>query len=191
MRLLDVGCGNNAPYYAKTNFPNIHYTGIDIGDYNQTLPNLADNYVVTTPELFHTTIENMADNFNAVISCHNLEHVNDREKTLLAMINSLKTGGYLYLAFPTEKSVNFPSRENTLNYFDDPTHTGFPPDFKKTILFLKNNGMKIVFSSKSYKPLLRFLKGFLQESKSRKMKVKIDGTWEYYGFEAVIWARKG
>jgi SAM-dependent methyltransferase len=192
-RLLDVGCGNNSPYAIKTSYPDIDYTGIDIGDYNQTKPNLADHYIVTTPEKFADTIASMANTFDTVISAHNLEHCNDREKTLEAMLQALKPGGYLYLSFPTENSVNFLSRAShlsTLNYYDDPTHKGVPPDYNKTIETIKKNDFEIMFSSKSYKPFWWHLIGFLQERKSKVENKVNQHIWAYWGFETIIWARK-
>jgi len=105
-KLLDVGCGNNSPYLIKTKYPNIVYYGIDVDDYHQTKPNLADSYIVVKPEDFAETIEKLQENFDTVISSHNLEHCNDRDKTLDAIIKKLKSGGYLFLSFPTEKSEN-------------------------------------------------------------------------------------
>jgi ubiquinone/menaquinone biosynthesis C-methylase UbiE len=189
--LLDVGCGNNSSYDIKTICPDVFYVGIDIGDYNQTKPNLADQYVITTPEEFAKTISNMASTFDTVVSSHNLEHCNDREKTLDAMIKVLKSGGYLYLAFPTEKSVNFPGpRNGTLNYYDDPTHKNTPPNYDKTIKKLLENNMQIIFASKSYKPFFMYIIGFLLEWKSKKEKQIKYWTWAYWGFETVIWAKK-
>jgi len=188
--LLDVGCGNNSPYFIKTNWPDIHYTGIDIGDYNQQKPNLADEYIISSPENFANTIANMKSKYDAVISAHNLEHCNDREATLEAMIKVLKTGGYLYLAFPTEESVNFPSRKGTLNYYDDPTHKDTPPNYDEVLALLKANAMDIIFASKSYKPFFYFLAGALLEWKSSKKKEVKYWNWLYWGFETIIWARK-
>jgi 2-polyprenyl-3-methyl-5-hydroxy-6-metoxy-1,4-benzoquinol methylase len=109
-KLLDVDCGNNSIYDIKIKHPNIIYTGIDVCDYNQIKPNLADEYIVVKPEDFTDAIGNMAGKFDTVISAHNLEHCNDRDKTLNAMIKVLKPGGYMFLSFPTEDSVNFPAR---------------------------------------------------------------------------------
>jgi SAM-dependent methyltransferase len=189
--LLDVGCGNNSPYYIKTKYPNIIYTGIDVGDYNQTKPNFADNYIVVKPENFAGAIANMPKLFDTVISSHNLEHCNDRDKTLDAMIKVLKPGGYLFLSFPTEESVNFPGpRKGTLNYYDDSTHKDKPPEYEKIISKLKINDMEIVFASKSYKPFFLYLIGFFLEWKSKKDKEVKIWTWAYWGFETIIWAKK-
>ncbi|MDR1839722.1 MAG: class I SAM-dependent methyltransferase [Treponema sp.] len=191
-KLLDVGCGNNSPYNIKTKYPNIAYTGIDVGDYNQTQPNLADNYIVVKPEEFAEAIANLPELFDTVISSHNLEHCNDRKKTLDSMIKVLKPEGYLFLSFPTEESVNFPGpRRGTLNYYDDPTHQETPPEYEKIISTLKENNMQILFSNKSCKPFLWHLIGYFMEWKSKKNKVVIwPFTWSYWGFETIIWAMK-
>jgi SAM-dependent methyltransferase len=190
-KLLDVGCGNNSSYFIKSKYPNINYTGIDVSNYNQTKPNMADNYMIVEPNEFAEAIANIPESFDTVISSHNLEHCNDRNKTLDAIIKVLKKGGYLYLSFPTEKSVNFPGfRNGCLNYYDDKTHKDAPPDFDKVITILKNNNIEIIFSSRSYKPIFMFLIGALNERRSKKDKETKIGTWAYWGFEAIIWAKK-
>jgi ubiquinone/menaquinone biosynthesis C-methylase UbiE len=102
--LLDVGCGNNSPYDIKKEYPDIIYTGIDVGDYNQTKLNIVDNYIIVKPEYFSRAIENIPELFDTVISSHNLEHCNNRDKTLDAMIKVLKLGGYLYCHFQQKKA---------------------------------------------------------------------------------------
>ena len=188
--ILDVGCGNDSPYWTKQILPNCFYTGIDIADYGQAKPNLSDNYIVTTPEKFASDIATNKNCFDAVISAHNLEHCDDREKTLQAIMGSLKKNGLLYLAFPSESSVNYPSRGGCLCYYDDPTHKGMPPDFDSIIEVLHQNGFEIIFLSKCYKPLFLWIVGLLLEPYSRLKKYNSKGTWAYYGFEAIIWARK-
>jgi SAM-dependent methyltransferase len=188
--LLDVGCGNNSPFIIKSILPDIFYTGIDIQSYNQTKPNLADRYIMVNPELFAETIASMENCFDIVISSHNLEHCDKRWETLDAMIKSLKSGGFLYIAFPCGNSITFPSRALCLNYFDDTTHKENPPEYNFVIERLKRNNMDILFSSKSYKPIIMYLIGFFFESLSKKQKRTSYGTWQYWGFETIIWAKK-
>ena len=189
-KLLDVGCGDYSAYDTKMICPNIFYTGIDIVDYNQQMPNMADEYIITTPEKFAETIANSDKKYDTVISSHNLEHCNDREKTLEAMIKVLKPSGYLYLSFPCEGSIYFPARKGTLNYYDDSTHKGNPPDFIRIIQILIKNNMEIIFSSKSYKPFFTHKLGFLFELKSKQDREVKHWAWAYWGFEAIIWAKK-
>lgn len=189
-KLFDVGCGNNSPYFVKKILPKCHYTGIDIGDYNQIKPNLADKYIVTTPSDFANEIRRLENTFDAVISTHNLEHCNDRNETLKAMLFALKKDGELFISFPSEGSVNFPSRQGTLNYFDDETHKHTPPIFQSIVDMLDENNFQIIYSIKSYRPFLLRTLGFLFEPISKVRKKVLIGTWEYYGFESIIRAKK-
>lgn len=189
--VLDVGCGNNSPSHIKSIIPCCNYTGIDVSDYNQTKPNVADNYILVSPAEFADKIAAMEGQFDVVISAHNLEHCNQREATLSAMLKALRPQGRLYLAFPSEKSVDFPSRGGTLNYYDDKTHLSTPPLFYKQIIeTLKCNGMKILYSTPTHRPLIPRLIGFIKEPFSRRNNKTDYFTWCYYGFQTVIWAEK-
>lgn len=188
--ILDVGCGNNSPYLTKKILPQCHYVGLDISDHNQTSINKSDIYVVTTPENFNQEIFKFEEEFDAVVSAHNLEHCNNREETLLAMMRSLKIGGKLYLSFPSPESLEMPSRKGTLNYLDDSTHIGYPPDYYDILEKLTKNNFQIIFSKKNYRPKIMGLIGRILEPLSIiKNKVMI-GTWEYHGFESITIAKK-
>ena len=189
-RVLDVGCGNDSPRLFKSAVPDGHYTGIDVSDYRQTGPVLADEYIITSPEKFSETIKNLPAQFDAVISSHNLEHCYDREATVEAMVHVLKPGGYLYLSFPSAASVNFPRRQGTLNYFEDETHIGLPPEVDKIVAALEQNGAHVVFRTERYRPFLMATVGLLHEPYSRYTSKVALGTWEYFGFEAIIWVKK-
>jgi len=188
--LMDVGCGNNSPYRTKLIRPDCHYTGIDIGDYNQTQPNAADRYVLTTPENFASEIGQFSKQFDAVISAHNLEHCDHRQATLEAMLQAIKPGGKIYLAFPCQASTAFPKRKGTLNYYDDPTHQLMPPDFDEVMATLRERGFSFIYTSRRYRPLPFRILGLLLEPLSWFQKKVFKGTWEYYGFESIIWARR-
>lgn len=188
--ILDVGCGNDASYNIKTCYPSLKYTGIDIGNYNQTKPMLADEFILTSPEEFSKSISSFHNHFDAVISSHNLEHCNHREETLIAMANAVKPGGLIYLSFPCEASIGFPSRSRTLNYFDDPTHKGLPPNFDLVIQTLIEKGFNIQFSTRRYRPCFLSILGFIQEPFAYIGNNILQGTWALYGFESIIWAKK-
>ena len=183
--VLDVGCGNNSPYQIKRILPDSVYTGIDIGDYNQTKPNKADHYILTSPEKFASEIGKFNECFDAVISAHNLEHCNDRYATFEAMLRATRVGGQMYISFPSQRSAAFPHRAGTLNYFDDPTHRDEPPDLDHLLAMSAENGFEVVFASRSYRPILARLLGLVSEPISRFRKKVLRGTWAYYGFESV------
>lgn len=167
--------------------------GIDVRDYNQTkeTKEYADEYFLVKSELFAEKIEEYKEAFDVVISSHNLEHCDEPEKVLLAMIRALKKGGKLYLAFPSEESQYFleGGRKGYLNFYDDSSHQNVP-NWKKINAILKKEGMKIVFRTKNNRPFLMSMIGELNEEKSKELKTVLLGTWEYYGFESILWCKK-
>lgn len=186
--VLDVGCGNNSVSAVKRNCPNCYYIGIDVGDYNldEESKSLMDEYHVVSAEDFAEEIGKYKESVDVVISSHNIEHCNEPQKVLENMILSLKNEGNIYLAFPSEKSVNFPSRKGALNFYDDKTHSWCPKwdDIMKT---LKKNNIQITYACKNNRPLLLKIVGRMNEGKSKKENRILKRTWEYYGFESIIW----
>lgn len=189
-RILDVGCGNDSPKITKDILPKCYYVGLDIADYNQDHKNLADEYIITNASDFCEKIKAFDGEFDAVISAHNLEHCDDRDGVLKNMLSALRPGGLLYLAFPSLDSLRFPSREGTLNYFDDKTHKSLPPDFGKTITTISSMGFDIVYAASRYQPANRWLIGLYHEATSvRNNKVDTE-TQAFWGLECIIWAKK-
>ena len=188
--ILDVGCGNNSPFLTKKILPGCNYFGLDIGDYNQTKPLLADTYIVTTPQNFSYEISKFSESFDAIISSHNLEHCDDRKMTLDAMLNALKNGGKLFLSFPCEQSISFPKRGGTLNYYDDLTHKFSPPSFNEALISIRQKGFEVEYAERNYSPKILWLVGLVLEPLSRLRNKNMPGTWEYYGFESIIIAKK-
>ena len=191
-KILDVGCGNNSAYKIKRFLPDSYYVGIDIGDYNnKNDANIyADEYILTDPSKFVDSINLLSYKFDAIISSHNLEHCNDRYGTLNAIIDKLNNSGKLYLSFPSEKTINFPKRKGTLNYFDDLTHKDLPPDYNLILEIIKGKSLNILFSTPSYRPFLLSCIGYFTNLISKYTKKIHIGMWEWWGFESIIIAQK-
>lgn len=191
--VLDVGCGNDSAQRLKRTRPDIHYVGLDVGDYHQseTSKGLMDEYVVVPPSDFAAAIAGMPGRFDAVVSSHNIEHCDDPPAVVDAMTKALKPDGRLYMAFPSAKSVTFPSRRGTLNYYDDPTHRAVP-DFSKIVAALQAAGLEIERKHAQYRPLPLYLAGALYEpvSARRRSIDSLGASWSYWGFESIIWARR-
>ena len=191
-KLLDVGCGNDSAARLKALRPDIHYTGLDVGDYYQSEGALvaADAYIVTPPERFAEAIQRLPHRMDAAVSSHNLEHCDDPNAVLIAMARRLKAGGRLYLAFPCEESVRFPrGRRGCLNFHDDPQHKE-PPIFAAVCASLEASGMRILYARRRYRPPVLWLVGLLLEPLSALIKrvIPAGATWALYGFESIIWA---
>lgn len=190
-KLLDVGCGNDSPEYTKSILPSWYYIGLDVGDYNQHSKSKADKYIITDSSKFTDAILSFKNQIDAVVSSHNLEHCDDRCGTLNAIAQSLRSGGRLYISFPTHDSITFhKGRNGCLNYYDDNSHKDFPPNFGKVIQILTENGLVIDFATTNYQPPIEWFQGLINEEISaRELKTK-EGTWELWGFETIIWATR-
>lgn len=189
--VFDIGCGNDSPYRFKTARPDIRYVGLDVQDCGQSFDpeEYADEYVVTSPEGFRQAIEDRENRFDAVVSSHNLEHCLDPYGVVPAMARALRPGGRLYLSFPSAHSVHLPSREGSLNFYDDPTHVA-PPDFRTVIRLLHEENIEVDFAAERYRPPFWVMRGVLSEPLSRARKTVGSGTWALYGFETIIWGTK-
>jgi len=188
--ILDVGCGNNSPFYTKGFLPAWHYIGIDVADYNQERPDYADEYIITSGELFASEILKQQGKVDAVVSSHNLEHCDNRRNTVRFMAQALRKGGKIFISFPSADTVNFPGRGGCLNYFDDHTHQGSPPDFGEVISILAQEGIRIVYAATRYQPPMGWLMGLQDEPESAEAREVRLGTWWYWGFETVIWGER-
>lgn len=190
--VLDVGCGNASPRDAKLLRPDLRYHGLDVADYNQNgSVQFADTYTLVTPAGFAGAILRWQGQMDAVVSAHNLEHCDEPAAVLEAMARALRPGGRLYLAFPSEASVGFPSRRGTLNFFDDPTHQQVPR-WEPVLRQLRSHGLSIGFARARYRPRLLALAGLVLEPLAwvTRRNDPLGASWALYGFEAVVWAQR-
>jgi SAM-dependent methyltransferase len=191
-RVLDVGCGNNSPRDAKVLRPDLVYTGLDVGDYNQQDSiRYADAYMVVMPADFASATAAHDGQMDAVISAHNLEHCDDPAAVLQAMAVALRPGGQLFLAFPCEESVRFPRRRGCLNFYDDATHKAVPR-WDAVVDTLRSRGVQLVYSRRRYRPGLLAAVGLLLEPLAWLLRrnMPAGSTWAFYGFETIIWGRR-
>jgi len=168
--------------------PNSYYVGLDISEYNtgSFSKDIADEYILTDPDIFVNSIKSIKRKFDAIISSHNLEHCDDRLGTINAMIDKLNKKGKIFLSFPSKESINFPKRIVALNYYDDPTHKDLPPNFELILEILREKGLRIVYSQRSYKPfLLNMIGNFTYLISFFTKKIHL-GVWEKWGFESII-----
>ena len=190
-KILDVGCGNQSSFFLKTLKPDSTLYGIDVSDFNQSEESKGqfDRYIIERPEMFDRSIQNIEEDFEIIISNHNIEHCNDPEKTFRAMVDRTAVGGHIFIATPSICSINFPSRGGGLNFYDDPTHQKYPVDLMK-LFKSESKRLECIFYSESSKPFIWYCFGGMLEFISRKLDRILLGTYEYYGFEQVMWLKK-
>jgi SAM-dependent methyltransferase len=188
--ILDIGCGLNTASLISRMSMEWSYTGIDLLPEKKMEKRMFTQYLRAESETFAASIASLEKKYDVVLSVHNLEHCEDRRGTLEAMIKVVAEGGRIYLSTPSQESVTFPSRRGCLNYYDDPTHRESPVDIKTVTQILIENGFKIDFISNSFRPIGLRMIGKMTEPLSRMRGTTQIGTWEYYGFEAILWATK-
>ena len=92
--------------------------------------------------------------------------------------------------FLLKKTINFPKRDGCLNYYDDPIHKDYPPNYDRVLEIIKEKSFNILFSTRSYKPFLLSRLGYFANLVSKYTKKTSIGLWEWWGFESIIIAQK-
>jgi SAM-dependent methyltransferase len=158
IRILDIGCGNNSPSVTKRWFPGCHYTGADIQRYNLSGEDDAAMdafYLLGSDSSGYAEIPDGSYDF--VILNHVLEHIREPAPVLAALCSKLKPGGYIWIAFPSLRSLSLPSSEDeTLQFCDDPTHV-YLPDVREVVNILLANGVKVLHAGRSREGFLTTL----------------------------------
>lgn len=187
--LLDVGCGNMSLNIIKHYRPDLELTGIDIVD---LIPPQNTRFIKFESAKFDLQLDELRrrKKFNYIISSHNIEHVENQESTLKAIIDMLEVGGRLYLSTPSESSLSFPNRIPTLNYYDDHSHINLPMSIQKVRQIVNECGASIDRFSVRYRPPVPWLLGCLFEPLSRLRSRAFHVTWDFYGFEQIYWITK-
>jgi len=159
LRILDVGCGNGSPVLTKQWFPECHYSGVDIQQYNNSdadLKAIDHFYPVGFDGSGYSEIPE--GSFDYIILNHVIEHMENAEPILKQLCAKLRPGGYIWIAFPSMRSLSLPSAtQGTLQFCDDSSHV-YLPDVREVTNILLRNGVKVLHAGRST-DLLRTMKG--------------------------------
>lgn len=187
--ILDVGCGKNS-LFLKSVKPNSSIYGVDVGFFEQSNESKAlyEKLIICESKSFAQSIQNIDRDFDIIISNHNIEHCEDPQSTFSAMVDRTKVGGSIFFATPSLCSVDFPSRGGVLNFYDDPTHVS-PVDLCK-LFESESHRVECTYYEKSAKPFIWWFFGWVQEHISRRKNWIRLGTWDYHGFEQIMWIKK-
>jgi len=191
-RLLDIGAGNHSATKAKTVFPNCEYHGVDMEkDYNNSEADFILMDAFYEMDLTRLDFTAIPDNyFDAIQIAHVIEHLYNGDEVIKGLLPKLKSGGYIYLEYPGEKSTRLPSMKGSLNFKDDPTHVRVYSFTELTVL-LEANGCKVL------KAGLRRNIWFILAMPFRMIKSWVSGKklegnifWDILGFAEFVWAKK-
>jgi 2-polyprenyl-3-methyl-5-hydroxy-6-metoxy-1,4-benzoquinol methylase len=194
LRILDIGCGNNSPSTTKQWFPGCHYSGADIEQYNNNADDLTAMdafYPLGTDGSGYSAIPDSSYDF--IILHHVVEHMPVPAPILTAICSKLKPGGYIWIAFPSLRSLSFPSAEGTLQFCDDPTHV-YVPDIREISNILLANGVKVLDAGRS-RSFVREMIGaiVLPWALLKKLitgRLSAIGLWYILGFEDHVFGQR-
>ena len=196
LRILDIGCGNHSPSITKRWFPSCHYAGADIQRYNLSGADLA-----AMDEFFELGADGsgydaiQAASYDLVFLNHVVEHMAEPAPVVAALCTKLKPEGYIWIAFPSLRSLSLPhSVDETLSFCDDPTHVRVP-DVREIANILLANGVNIVHAGRSREGLLTTLGDTVKLVKRLAVRAFTGrfsgrGLWYLLGFEDHVLGRR-
>ena len=193
-RILDIGCGNNSPSVTKHWFKGCHYSGADIAVYRNNESDLAamdEYYQVGVDGSGYDAIPD--ESYDFIILHHVVEHMSNAAELLAVIAAKLKPGGYIWIAFPSYRSLSLPSASGTLQFCDDATHV-YLPDPREITNVLLSNQVKVIHAGRS-RDFLRTLLGalILPLAVIRKLstgKLSSKGLWYILGFEDHVFGQR-
>jgi hypothetical protein len=146
-----------------------------------------------------------SDIFGGILAIHVIEHLNSWREMLSLALSVLADDGYIYIEWPVEESVSWPTASDiwsnfkilqprfenqllsTFNFFDDYTHESRPPSMKEVLDCLK--GFKIIENgpAKSNESAIGLVAKGLNEGLTSNVTL---GMWSHFGFAQYVLAKK-
>jgi SAM-dependent methyltransferase len=195
-RILDVGCGNGSPTLTKRWFPGCHYAGADIQRYK-----LSNADVSAMDEFFQLGADGSGydaipdASYNFVILNHVIEHMQAPLPIVATLCRKLKPGGFIWIAFPSKRSLTLPhSVDETLNFYDDPTHV-YLPDVGEVAKILEGSGVAVLDAGQSKEGFwtsvadrAKFCKRWVKKVLTGEFSGR--GMWYLMGFEDHVFGQR-
>ena len=190
--ILDVGAGSHSATITKQWLPGCHYTGIDISrNYGNDESDFKAMDEFVEMDLTKLQFDRIPENkYDMIVMSHVIEHLPNGDKVVEGLLSKLKKGGIIYLEFPSPRSVNFPSKRETLNFYDDPTHCRLFSVKEVSDILVKNN-LNVLDSGTRRQWINILLMPFKMIFQSiTKGYVRGGVYWDYYGFAEYVCAKR-
>jgi 2-polyprenyl-3-methyl-5-hydroxy-6-metoxy-1,4-benzoquinol methylase len=195
-RILDIGCGNSSPTVTKRWFPDCHYAGADIQRYG-----LSDADVAAMDAFYPLNIDGSGydaipdASYDFLILNHVVEHMRDPAPVVATLCGKLKPGGFIWIAFPSLRSLSLPhSADETLQFCDDATHV-YLPDVREMANVVLANGVTVMHAGRSREGFFTSLGDVLKLGKRMVRwlftgKFSGRGMWYVLGFEDHVFGQR-
>ena len=191
-RLLDIGAGNHSASKITNVFPKCEYHGVDMEkDYNNNQADFKLMKAFYEMDLTKLNFSSIPDNyFDGIWMVHVIEHLYNGDEVIKNLLPKLKSGGYLYIEYPGEKSTRLPSMHGTLNFKDDPTHVRVYSVKELSQLFTDNN-CTIIKGGKRRNGWFILATPFrIISTWARGKKLQGNVFWDLLGFAEYVWVKK-
>jgi 2-polyprenyl-3-methyl-5-hydroxy-6-metoxy-1,4-benzoquinol methylase len=190
--VLDIGAGNHSATHFKKNFPNCKYYGVDLDrNYNNIQADFDAMECFYELDLTTLNLEIIPNNFfDAIVMAHIIEHLHNGTEVLKILCQKLKPNGCIYIEYPGVKSLTSPSREGTLNFYDDDTHVRLYSTSEINAVLEKENLM--IIKSGTHRSIFKILLIPVKiiHNKIKYGKVLSSIFYDLFGFAEFVWARK-
>jgi SAM-dependent methyltransferase len=190
-RILDVGCGNHSARFAKRYFPKCQYFGVDREIYNNDEEDMKLMERLYLLDLDVSNFDELPDDyFDVILMSHVIEHARRGITALQTLAcKKLKTGGVIYVEFPSVRSLAFPSMPGTLHFCDDVTHVRLY-DTKEIANALLSSNCRIIKAATRRWVDRVLLLPLTVLAKMWQGKPTASCYWDLLGFADFVYARK-
>jgi SAM-dependent methyltransferase len=133
-------------------------------------------------------------NYDLIVLHHVIEHMKNAEPILTSLCSKLRPGGYIWIGFPSVRSLAMPSAaEGTLQFCDDETHV-YVPGVREVSNILMGHGIKVLHAGRT-RDLVRTLVGILVLPWAVLKRVftgrfSVYGLWYVLGFEDHVFGQR-
>jgi SAM-dependent methyltransferase len=190
--VLDIGCGNHSVTLFKRYFPQCKYYGVDRDNYNNNSEEFSLMEKFYKVNLQSDSLDQIPDeSFDLINLSHVIEHLTNGMDIIKKLCTKLKKKGSIYIEYPGIKSINLPSGEGTLNFFDDDTHVRLYSIIDLCNILMENDCV-IKKAGTLYDPMriiglpIQIMINLYRVLTGKKIRAK--GLWYVLGFAEFIYA---
>ena len=142
--VLDVGCGNESCQLTRYWLNVKAYHGVDREYWNDKRADYDRMDKLYLLDLEACQFEQIPDAaYEVVILSHVVEHLGNGYEVVRQLLPKLAKGGCIYVETPSYRTINLPTADGFLNFYDDPTHKRIYNPLTIADLFMEH-GLKVL-----------------------------------------------
>lgn len=192
-KCLDIGAGHSVTAFSNR-APKCDYHGVEFFvEYSEAeRSKMTELWKLDLTKLEFDAIPD--NHFDAINMAHVIEHLENGDEVISALLGKLKSGGVIYIEYPGAKSTRLPrwkKRNTSLNFYDDDTHVRLF-DIPEVEGILLNHDLNILSSGtrRSWMHILALMPAGILSWIFLRKQLRGDYFWDALGFAEYVFARK-